>query len=424
MAGAWYFFDSPNCVVRTSTKRLYGASVWCADCPSGSFVYPLANWNNLFPNYFIPVPAHCMAAKPHAPPSTGSPVPPTSPPAPLPLPIPPIWAPNEPTNPSGPITGDPPEEDPCAPAMAQRTDIGARALGADGGGVPDTAEHLTMPRTGVFHSVRNSEEHAGASAEPQKTGKALYTKHPEVRTFQGKKGALITVADPAAGPGFIVFAPADLNEFCLRGDGTHPLGKWPRIISRNCLLIMSGARANPADGDRANQILGFGMPSARTFKPLNGIYFEYNPTTRVLNIQHTDADGADDTVANGVTIDGSAIGGGGAAEGVFTSVPVESLTGDEDDLDLLGIAVSAQYYIDPDADGYTINSIVCDSPAKTRMIRLTNVSTTYSFILADEGTGDAENRIITGLGTDYTLPPLGTAVLVYDVNSQRWRIDV
>lgn len=423
MAGAWYFFDSPNCVVRTSTARTYGGSTWCADCPSGNINYPLANWNALFPNYKIPVPAHCMTAQPPVPPPSGSQVPP---PAPPPPPRPPLPPPDPPPieMPQGPITGDPPgEPDPCAPAMAQRTDIGARAVGADGGGVPDTAQHLTMPRTGVFHSVRNSEEHAGASAEPQKTGKALYTKQPEVRTFRGQKGALITVADPAAGPGFTVFAPGDLNEFCLRGDGTHPLGKWPRIISRNCLLIMSGARNDPAQGDRVNQILGFGMPSARTFKPLSGVYFEYNPTRRVLNIQHTDADGADDTVTDGVTIDGSPIGG--ADEGVFTSVPNQTISEDKDDYDLLAVAVSGQYYLDPDADGWEISGIVPDSPAKTRMIRLTNVDSAYGIVLKDQSTNsDAENRIITGLGTDYTLPPLGTATLVYDVSSNRWRIDV
>jgi len=99
-----------------------------------------------------------------------------------------------------------------------------------------------------------------------------------------------------------------------------------------------------------------------------------------------------------------------------------ALTADVDDLALISYPSSAvQFYIDPDADGWVINSIVSD--AKTRLIRLTNVDTVFGFVIADEGTGTAANRVITGQGGPVTVPPLATAILVYDVADSRWRLD-
>lgn len=121
-----------------------------------------------------------------------------------------------------------------------------------------TAEHLTMPRTGVFYSVRTGKDHVGASAEPGLTGKPLETRLARVV----KQGGLITVAEPGSGDGFIVFAPDDLNEFCLRGDGVHPEGKWPTKIAMNTFVIMNSKAAN--GGDDVRNRFAVGTPSART----------------------------------------------------------------------------------------------------------------------------------------------------------------
>jgi len=99
-----------------------------------------------------------------------------------------------------------------------------------------------------------------------------------------------------------------------------------------------------------------------------------------------------------------------------------ALTADVNDLALIAYPTPAvQFYIDPDADGWVINSIVSD--AKTRLIRLTNVDAVFGFVIADEGTGTAANRVITGQGGPVTVPPLATAILVYDVADSRWRLD-
>ena len=120
---------------------------------------------------------------------------------------------------------------------------------------------------------------------------------------------------------------------------------------------------------------------------------------------------------------GGSGGGVAAIEGVFTSIAYVSITGDTDDLDLLALGTSLQYYLNPDADGHTITGVV--TGGVTRLMRLTNVSSTRSIIFADEDAGStAANRFITGLGIDYTLPPLGTLTMMYDVTANRWRIDV
>lgn len=118
-------------------------------------------------------------------------------------------------------------------------------------------------------------------------------------------------------------------------------------------------------------------------------------------------------------------GGGGEETGEMAAAPSVILDADQDDWDLGTTGLTAamkQFYVGPTADGWVVNSI--ENPgAICKMIRITNVSDTYSFDIADEGSGDAENRVITGLGIDYTVVPLATAVLVYDTNDDRWRID-
>jgi len=98
-----------------------------------------------------------------------------------------------------------------------------------------------------------------------------------------------------------------------------------------------------------------------------------------------------------------------------------ALTADVNDLALLvGTLPDAQIYIDPDAGGWVINSIVSD--AKTRQIWLTNVDASFDFVIANEGTGTAANRIVTGTGGNLTVPALTTVLIVYDVANSRWRV--
>lgn len=111
-------------------------------------------------------------------------------------------------------------------------------------------------------------------------------------------------------------------------------------------------------------------------------------------------------------------GGGGSTE--FDSDVIPQLTGDVTDYSGLGSGV--QQYLSSDAN-HTVNSIVAPSPESTRYYRITNTGS-FNIVFADEGAGTAANRIITGLGIDYTLPPAATLTIVYDEAADRWRIDV
>jgi hypothetical protein len=79
----------------------------------------------------------------------------------------------------------------------------------------------------------------------------------------------------------------------LRGDSVHPQGKWPLRISSQALLIHSGESAQ-AGGDHADQILAFGLPSARTNRPRDGWYLRRdNAGQHHMLLPFTDADGND-----------------------------------------------------------------------------------------------------------------------------------
>lgn len=346
MAGAYYFLDGPNCMVKTSPTMVFGGSSWCPDCPSESKNYNVNSWNQLYPAYKVPVPSHC---NPPQPPPQPQPLPNGN----SPLPGAPAHAQKPPAgeSPSGPITG--PQEDPCAPAMSER-------LGSQDRFGFDTAEHLTMPRTGVFYSVRTGADHVGASDEPGYTGKPLETRPARVK----KSGGMITVAEPGSGDGFIVFAPDDINEFGLRGDGVHPDGKWPRKIAQNTLLIMSGAAAN--GGDDVRNLFAMGMPSARTRgKPVNGFYIEHDPATNIVNFQHTDADGNDDTVAGGYTFDGVAVGlGTGDVTAAANLTDDAAVVGDGG---AKGVKTT-KLTITADADGAVIQPVAEGTPNALKLI--------------------------------------------------------
>jgi hypothetical protein len=169
--------------------------------------------------------------------------------------------------------------------MAQRDD--SDSLGFT------TAEHLKMTGGGHFTGGRVGAAHVGASAEPPLTGTPEYTRRPRVKVSGDPRTGTIRTFEHGTGPGWTAFHSPDLNEFQLRGDGVHPKGRWPESISKQMLLIHSG---EPADGgsNNADQILGFGLPSARTHKPRKGAYIrrENNSTPNLL-VPFTDADGED-----------------------------------------------------------------------------------------------------------------------------------
>jgi hypothetical protein len=113
------------------------------------------------------------------------------------------------------------------------------------------------------------------------------------------------------GDGILCIHPPELQDYMLHGSGTNPDSRWPTSISEVTLLLHNCARADGSTGDTTKTYLAFGNPLKDTVKPKSGVYFEYDSSTGVLNIQHTDSSGADTTVSSGVTIDGSAIGGSG-----------------------------------------------------------------------------------------------------------------
>lgn len=71
----------------------------------------------------------------------------------------------------------------------------------------------------------------------------------------------------------------------------------------------------------------------------------------------------------------------------------------------------------------TVNTILAPATTAGGFIIVINIGSFDLVFLNDDGaTGTAADRIITGLGTNYTLPPAGTAQLMYDTTSSRWRI--
>lgn len=165
-----------------------------------------------------------------------------------------------------------------------------------------------MPRNGEFHAVRHGNL-AGLTAEPPTTTGASYMKAPDVRVM--KSGGIVTVADLGTGDGYMVFHPSDINEFGLRGDSVHPDGAWPQGVSRVALLLLNATRNAATTGQHAKTYLAFGKPTARPEargKPASGVYFDYDPATGVLNIQHTTALAADTSVTSGLKMDGETVG--------------------------------------------------------------------------------------------------------------------
>ncbi|MBK9976205.1 MAG: hypothetical protein IPP14_15675 [Planctomycetes bacterium] len=71
----------------------------------------------------------------------------------------------------------------------------------------------------------------------------------------------------------------------------------------------------------------------------------------------------------------------------------------------------------------TINTILAPATAAGGYLRVINIGSFDLVLLNDDGaTGTAADRIITGLGTNYTLGPAQACELIYDTTSSRWRV--
>jgi len=118
----------------------------------------------------------------------------------------------------------------------------------------------------------------------------------------------VPVFHEGQGPGVAALVPAQLQDYHGYGPGALTRSKWPSTVSALSLLLFNSTRTDSSPGDNARTLLAFGRLLDGTHKPGFGLYLDFDPATRVLNLQHTDAAGADEAVADGVTIDGVPIG--------------------------------------------------------------------------------------------------------------------
>jgi hypothetical protein len=252
--------------------------------------------NHFPPGYGAPNPTPPPPDIPDQPPITGDPD------------VPPADDPGE-----GPITGDPPPADPCEPVMlAQdylesylfRGDRGGEGIGRQHG---NTVDQASMPIVGGLSFANLWDGH-----DP------VYDHKPR---FEFKVGeATIRVFHEGQGPGAAVLHSPQLDDYMLWGSGeTGKASRYPTTISPGVLLLLNRNRGDGSTGDDPKYLLAFGALLKTTHKPGLGVYFDYDRTTRVLNIQHTDAAGADEAVADGVTFDGQPIGSGAEEAEVVTS---------------------------------------------------------------------------------------------------------
>lgn len=300
--GAYLTFNPNLCQVYLSAVPIQGASQWFPGLPAqtGTVVFGAYDFTIQYPGY-LAIPAKCVPA------SAQPPFPPFYPPVPAPPPGNPDPPPGDP---GGPITGDPPPEE-CGPGVPielppedgpitgpswwQSGNTGPG--GTDGSGVFDTlAQPLVMGLTPL---------------PTYSNDKPVYTQQPYFEIRSGDKHAIADSYHEGTGVGLLVFHPPELTDLMLHGSGVNPDSRWTTDLSASTLLLLNSARADGSTGDDAITYFAMGAAIKGSAKPANGIYFEFNTTTKVLNIQHTDASGADTTVASGVTIDGSAIGGSG-----------------------------------------------------------------------------------------------------------------
>jgi len=168
-------------------------------------------------------------------------------------------------------------------------------------------EQMSAPVVGNFHCLPIHSRDRWVNSATNANQFVLYDDPPFVKKDEFGR---YTSVHSGYGDGVVAFSPPQLFDHHLYGDGYLLDSLWPKTISEPTLMLINGDRGTSAHGDHARSYLAFGLPIPTTNKPKSGVYFEYDPATGVLNIQHTDSTGGDTTVANGVTIDGSPIGSG------------------------------------------------------------------------------------------------------------------
>ncbi|GIK30265.1 MAG: hypothetical protein BroJett007_34030 [Chloroflexota bacterium] len=252
----------------------------------------------------VPKPTKDPYGNPIQPPATTSPptpapVPPPPPPPPPAAGVPPTETPPQP--PAPPSASAPPEEgcgQPLAVAVGPVQDmLGGKKLD----------EQMSAPVVGNFHCLPIHSRDRWVNSATSANQFVLYDDPPFVKKDEFGR---YTSVHSGYGDGVVAFSPPQLFDHHLYGDGYLLDSLWPKTISEPTLMLINGDRGTSAHGDHARSYLAFGLPIPTTNKPKSGVYFEYDPATGVLNIQHTDSTGEDTTVANGVTIDGSPIGSG------------------------------------------------------------------------------------------------------------------
>lgn len=266
--GAYYHFDGPNCLVKTSVLRGSGSAMWCPDAPSGNIHYHVEKWNQLFPGYKVPVPSFCRTQQPGG----GNPIwkPGESGQAPTSS-NPPIWGKDTPKN---PITGPEPEEPQpgCGPAMSVPEDDrttssqfsrtgSASSSGDYGSGVIDQlGQPLVVGMTPL--------------ATYASTGKPNFTQETKIDIRDQYQGKAIHSLHEGTGDGILCFHPPELQDYMLHGSGVNPDSRWPTNISEVTVLLHNCGRADSSTGDSTVTRLAFGNPLSGTVKPKSGVYFE------------------------------------------------------------------------------------------------------------------------------------------------------
>jgi hypothetical protein len=270
LTGAWCNLAPRNpCVVQAFSTRTSGSQVWVWGPKPGNS-YAVADFNSRF-GYNFPCSAQCPGCSPSDPPPDPPPQPPTPP------------SEGESIPPSSPVTGPQPDPQPCGPGSG----ISISNRGGFG-----TDQHFGEPQVGAFT--------ASALREPGGDGEAKrMTTVPEVRSKDG----IVWQYHPGTGPGVFVFNPPELRD----KKKFRTTNQWPAKLSQSTLLMLSGDADN---GAKARQLLAFGLLHEEKPTPRLGVYADYDPATRNINFQMTDADAEDESVGS-ISFNGAALAAGG-----------------------------------------------------------------------------------------------------------------
>lgn len=145
------------------------------------------------------------------------------------------------------------------------------------------------------------------------TEKPNFTQETEIDIRDQYQGKAIHSLHEGTGDGILCFHPPELQDYMLHGSGVNPDSRWPTNISEVTVLLHNCGRADGSTGDVTVTRLAFGNPLSRTVKPKSGVYFEYDPSTGTLAIQHTDSSGADDSNGD-ITWNGTSLVGAGSGD--------------------------------------------------------------------------------------------------------------